>query len=100
MTRESVDLPAPLAPRSAWVTPGRKVRLAPTSARVCAKLFEIARASRSGVDGSVIVSVMREAGADAPAHFCYWISLANTVSLMVGRIWSMFLLVATTIGTV
>src|SRR5258708_8530781 len=67
MTRESVDLPAPLAPRSAWVTPGRMVRLAPTSARVCAKLFEIARASRSGVAGSVIVSVMG-AGADAPAR--------------------------------
>src|ERR1700733_5163024 len=67
MTRESVDLPAPLAPRSAWVTPGRNVRLAPTSARVCAKLFEIARASRSGLPGSVIVWLRTEAGADAPA---------------------------------
>ena len=45
MTRDSVDFPAPLAPRSACVAPGRSVRLAPTSARVCAKLFEIARAS-------------------------------------------------------
>src|SRR6202012_1634279 len=67
MTRESVDLPAPFAPRSAWVTPGRKVRFAPTSARVCAKLFEIARASSSGAAGSVIVWLGREASADAPA---------------------------------
>src|SRR5271163_2364420 len=57
MTRESVDLPAPLAPKSAWVTPGRKVRFAPTSARVCAKLFEIARASKSGLPGSVIIGL-------------------------------------------
>src|ERR1700727_2199054 len=69
MTRESVDLPAPLAPRSAWVTPGRRVRFAPTSARVCAKLFEIARASRSGAAGSVIVWLGRGTSADAPTPF-------------------------------
>ena len=101
MTRDSVDFPAPLAPSSAWVSPVRSVRLAPTSARVCAKVFEIARASRSGVAGSVIVQARarRPALAAPAAPPCHFSSLANTVSLMVGRIWSMFLLVATTIGT-
>ena len=93
-------LSGPVRPEQACVTPGRKVICASTSARVCAKLFEIARASRSGIGGSVIVQA-RGAG---PAFrrrpsFCHCSSLANTVSLMVGRIWSMFLLVATTIGT-
>ena len=49
------------------MTPGRSVRLAPTSARVCAKLFEIARASRTGVAISVMGLLWKEAKSDAPA---------------------------------
>ena len=99
ITRDSVDLPAPLAPSSAWVAPARSVRLAPASARVSAKLLQTPRAS-SSVDPASVMASLCEGRRSAPAVVrTHGSSLANTVCLMVGRIWSMFLLVAITIGT-
>ena len=101
MTRDSVDFPAPFAPSNACVTPGRRLRRASTSARVCAKLFVIARASRRMFAGSVIAPArgLRTGVLRRRPSTCHLSSLPNTVCLMVGRISSMFLLVATTIGT-
>src|SRR5512140_2059102 len=52
-TFTSVDLPAPLPPIRAWISPARREKSTPTSARTPGKLFEIRRASRIGVDSAM-----------------------------------------------
>src|SRR5580658_5704134 len=54
MMRDSVDLPAPLAPRSACVCPAASTRLAPASAFVPAKNLVMSRASSRKESDSVI----------------------------------------------
>src|SRR5687768_18289620 len=45
----SVDLPAPFSPSSAWISPARRTKSTPSSARTPGNTFSTPRASSSGL---------------------------------------------------
>jgi hypothetical protein len=74
MMRDRVDLPAPLAPTSAWTSPPDSAKLVPASAVVAPKRFQMSESASRGYS-------------------------PNTVLRIVGSSWAMLSCVTTWIGT-